>query len=257
MLYDKNKLLLLKTAFTAAPPADPAMMQGGAPPMDPSMMQGGGMPMDPSMMAPAGGMPMGDPMMAAPPDPSMMGGAPAPPPGGDPAADPMMQQEMMRQMIRDEMQAIMGQQGAGADGMAKPKGQGSKVDQAISSMNQRVDELTKAMVVGFRQGGIEIPLADMLSLGQAGTDPSSTGGQTPPSEQAAPAAAEIMQPGLEGNDEGSQPAKVGSLSDDLQVLHKLAEVRDALNRTGLGAKTASAQRDPLNASRDYLAGLYR
>ena len=106
----------------AAPPMDPAMMQGGMPPgmppgmpMDPAMMGGmppQGMPMDPAMMQ--GGMPPGmpmDPAMmgAAPPmDPAMMGGEMPPEEmPADPNAPPVMNIEQEITDIKEMLQALM------------------------------------------------------------------------------------------------------------------------------------------------------
>ena len=237
-----------------APPMDPAMMAGGmppgAPPMDPAMMAGGAPPMDPAMMA--GGMPMGDPMMAMPPE--------AGPPPADPSAQAMGDQEAIRNIIREEIQKAMG---GGLDpaagGMGGPKKGGNKIEEIVHSLEEKMKEQTKIFVTALRKQGVEIPLADLYAIEQAGgsltgPNPDSTG-QVPPNS--APGISEGLATGLGGASAAPQPGKIAGFTNEerVQQLRRLGETKDQLKRSAMGSKFSSF--DPHSADLGYLAGLWR
>jgi len=257
-VYDRAKLWKLaawsrfvpeKTAFV-----DPSggMPPGAAPPMDPAMMMAGGggmppeqaMPMDPGMMA--GGMPAGAPMPAAPP------GA-APPP--DPSVQAMGNEEMMRTIIRDEIQkAVGGGDGAGQVGLGGQK-KGSKIEelyQMLEMMREQSREDKKIFIAALRNAGIEIPLGDILAIedGHGGGTPASAPGQ------AVPGLSETMSSGLGGDASGSQPGKIADAVSVIDQLTQLAQTKDRLNRSALGPKLMSGF-NPHEPELTYLAGLYR
>lgn len=263
-VYDRNKLLKLaawaqmspqKMAFVdpaaaggmppgGAPPMDPAMMAGGMPPGDP-MAAAGGMP--PEMMM--GGIPAGDPMMTAPP-----GAAPAPPPA-DPSAQAMGDQEMMRSMIRDEIQKAMGS-GEGGVAAGGVKKSGNKFEDALRVLEDKMKEQSKIFVAALRNAGIEIPLADLYGIDKA--DGSGAAAGTPTAAQGQPGMSETLQTGLGGDTAGSQPGKVASFRRDEQQiaqLTKLAQTKDSLQRSALSNRLTPF--DPNKADLSYLAGLFR
>jgi hypothetical protein len=228
-------------------PMDPSMM-GGAPPMDPAMM-GGAPPMDPSMM---GGAPPMDPSMmggAPPMDPSMMGGAPP----VDPSMQAMGDQEAIRSVIREEIQKALGSgtdagQGVSAGGTKKG---GNKFDDAIAQLRQEMQQQTKTFAVALRQAGIEIPLADLLSMdGSLGT---SAGNQGSP-QKPEPGISETLQPGTSGATENGGVGKIASIETEVEMLTKLANAKDALKRSALAEKITKF--DPRAVDLSYLNGLY-
>ena len=99
------------------------------------------------------------------------------------------------------------------------------------------------IVAALRQAGIELPLADVM-----GIDGSTTGKQQP-------GITETLQPGSVGTNEGALVSKVAEFDADIEQLVKLAEVRDSLKRTAIGAKLIPF--DPLLPEKNYFAGLYR
>lgn len=259
-VFDRNKLLKLaawarmspeKQAFVdpaaaaggmppGAPPMDPAMMAGGMPAGDP-MMAGGAMP--PEMMM--GGMPAGDPMMAAPP------GAVPPPP--DPSAQAMGDQEMMRGMIRDEIQKALGS-GEGGVAAGGAKKSGNKFEDALRVLEDKMKEQSKIFVAALRNAGIEIPLADLYGIDKADGSGAAAGAPT----AAQPGISETLQTGLGGDAAGSQPGKIASHQEDEQQiaqLTKLAQTKDSLQRSALAERLTPY--DPNEADLSYLAGLFR
>ena len=265
-IYDRNKLLKLaawarmspsKEAFVdpaaaaaggmppgAAPPMDPAMAAGGMPPGDPmAAAAAGGMP--PEMMM--GGMPAGDPMMAAPPG--------AAPPPADPSAQAMGDQEMMRSMIRDEIQKAMGS-GEGGVAAGGAKKSGNKFEDALRVLEDKMKEQSKIFVAALRNAGIEIPLADLYGIDKA--DGSGAAAGTPTAAQGQSGMSETLQTGLGGDAAGSQPGKVASLRQDerqIAQLTKLAQTKDALQRSALANRLTHF--DPNEADLSYLSGLFR
>jgi hypothetical protein len=199
---------------------------GGAPPMDPAMM-GGMPPMDPAMM---GGMPPMDPAMMSPP--------PAPP-------QPMADQEMMRTLIQEELQKVLG---GGEGALGAPAKKGNKVEELLAGVEQRMlqklEQRDKMFVAALKQLGVEIPLSAMLGVDEA---PQSAGQQ-----QAS--ASEILQPGGGGASDGSALAKIGEFEEAVDCLLKLAEAKQALNSSVLGGKLTPF--DPRLPEKRILAGLY-
>jgi hypothetical protein len=257
-VYDRNKLLKLAAWAQMSPQkqafVDPATAAGAmppsAPPMDPAMaggdpMMAGGMPpMPPEMMM--GGMPAGDPMMAA-------SAVPPPPPSPiDPSMQAMGDQEMIRSIIRDEIQKALGGGEGGVSNGAK-KGSGNKFDDALRVLEEKMKEQSKIFVAALRNAGIEIPLADLYGIDKA--DGSGAGTGTPTAAQ--PGISETLQTGLGGDAAGSQPGKIASLRQDEQQiaqLTKLAQTKDALKRSALAEPMT--QYDPNEADLSYLAGLF-
>jgi hypothetical protein len=236
---------MAKSAFVD--PSAAGMPPGGAPPMDPAMMgmpPGGAPPMDPAMM----GMPPGG---APPMDPAMMGM----PPGGTPPMDPSVQmmadQEMMRNMIREEIQKTMG--GDGGQGIAAPAKKGNKVEDALAQfeqrMTQKIEAKDKMIVAALRQAGIEISLADMFGIDGSAQQ------QSPQPSSGQPGLSEILSPGGQSTQDGSSLAKVGELESDIAILTKLADTRKALQRSVLGRTLTPF--DARLPERTVLAGLYR
>jgi hypothetical protein len=215
-----------------APPMDPAMM-GGAPPMDPAMM-GGAPPVDPAMM---GGAP--------PMDPAMMGGAPP----MDPSTAAMGDQEAIRSVIREEIQkAVSGDGGQGIAAGGK-KG-GNKFDDAIGQLKREMQQQMKVFALAMRKAGIEIPLADLLSMD--GSVPSSPDQQAP-----GPGTSEVLQPGATGMSEEGGIGKIAEVQEaerQIEMLRKLADAKDALKRSVLGAKITRF--NPQEADISFLNGLY-
>jgi len=250
-VYDRAKLLKLSAWSRLAPGktafVDPSggMPPGGAPPMDPAMMMAGGggmppeqaMPMDPGMMA--GGMPAGAPMPAAPPP--------------DPSVQAMGNEEMMRTIIRDEIQKALG----GGDGQVGLGGQkkGSKIEelyQMLEMIREQNREDKKILIATLRNAGIEIPLGDILAIedNHGGSAPASAPGQ------AAPGLSETMSPGLGGDAGGNQPGKIANAMSVIDQLTQLAQTKDRLNRSALGPKLMRGF-NPQEPELTYLAGLYR
>jgi hypothetical protein len=250
-VYDRAKLLKLaawsrlapgKTAFV-----DPSggMPPGAAPPMDPAMMMaGGGMPpeqvppMAPAMMT---GGAAGAPMPAAPPDAM-------PPP--DPSVQAMGNEEMMRTIIRDEIQKALGGDGAGPVGQKK----GNKIEelyQMLEMMREQAKEDKKIFIAALRSAGIEIPLGDILAI-----EDNRSGAPTPAAGQAMPGLSETMNPGLGGDAGGNQPGKIADALSVIDQLTKLAQTKDRLNRSALGPKLVHGY-NPQEPELSYLAGLYR
>lgn len=262
-VYDRNQLLKLAAWARMLPEKSAFVDPGGAAPMPP----GGVPPMDPAMMA--GGMPAGDPMMAAPPmDPAMPAGGGAPPvdpmmaapPGAAPApADPSVQamgdQEMMRGMIRDEIQKAMGSGEGGVAAGGVKKG-GNKFEDALHVLEEKMKEQSKIFVAALRNAGIEIPLADLYGIDKA--DGSGAAAGTPTAAQSQPGLSETLQTGLGGDAPGGQPGKIAHLAEaERQVarLTKLAQTKDRLQRSAL-SETLHPY-DPAEADLSYLAGLFR
>lgn len=255
-VYDRNKLLKLAAWAQMSPQkkafVDPAAAAGGGMPpegMPPEMMAGGMPPgggMPPEMMM--GGMPAGDPMLAAPP-----GGA-APPPA-DPSAQAMGNQEMMRNMIRDEIQKAMGS-GEGGVAAGGAKKSGNKFEDALRVLEDKMKEQSKIFVAALRNAGIEIPLADLYGIDKA--DGSGAAAGTPTAAQGQPGMSETLQTGLGGDAAGSQPGKIASLRQEEQEiaqLTKLAQTKDALQRSALAGRLTHF--DANEADLSYLAGLFR
>jgi len=254
-VYDRSKLLKLaawarlapgKTAFV-----DPSggMPPGAAPPMDPAMMMAGGMPpgapMDPAMSA--GGMPAGAPMPMAPPG--------AAPPSPDPSVQAMGNEEMIRNIIRDELQkALAGGDGAGAVGPGGQK-KGNKIEelyQMLEMMREQNKEDKKIFIAALRNAGIEIPLGDILAI----EDNRGGGTSAPAPNQTTPGLSETMSPGLDGDANGGQPGKIADAVSVIDQLTKLAQTKDRLNRSALGPKLNRSY-NPQEQDLSYLAGLYR
>ncbi len=262
-VYDRNKLLKLAAWAQMSPapqkkafvdPASAAAMPPGAPPMDPAMgdpMMAGGMPTDPAAvggMPPMGaGMPAGEPMPIAAP------GAAAPLPV-DPSAQAMGDQEMMRSIIRDEIQKAMG---GGEGGVAAGgKKSGNKFEDALRVLEDKMKEQSKIFVAALRNAGIEIPLADLYGIDKA--DGSGAAAGTPTTAQAQPGISETLQTGLGGDAAGSQPGKIASLGreeEQIAQLTKLAQTKDSLKRSALAERMTPF--DPNEADLSYLAGLFR
>jgi len=254
-VFDREKLLKL-TAWAQLGPkhafVDPGsaggLPPGGAPPMDPAMM-GGMPPMDPAAMGgmpPMGGMPAGDPMMAAPPG--------AAPPLPDPSAQAMGDQEMMRSIIREEIQKALG--GGGEGGVAAGgKKSGNKFEDALRVLEDKMKEQSKIFVAALRNAGIEIPLADLYGIDKA--DGSGAPAGAPTAAQGG-GISETLQTGLGGDATGSQPGKIGSVDpggDKIAQLMKLAETKDHLQRSALASRRTMF--DPQQEDLSYLAGLFR
>lgn len=246
-VFDRGQLLKLaawsrmmpdKTAFVD--PSGGGMPPAAAPPMDPAM---------------SGAMPPG----AAPVDPMMMAVPPGAPPPAPAPADPvqtMGDQEMMRQMIRDEVQKAVG---GGEGGVAAPgQKKGNKIEelyQMLEMMREQNKEDKKIFVAALRNAGIEIPLGDILAIENNRGDglPTVPGlGQAPTQ----PGTSETMNSGLGGDAAGGQAGKVAAQDDMFAQLTKLAQTKDRLKRSALASKLSPAC-DPQEADLSYLAGLYR
>jgi len=255
-VFDRVKLLKLAAWAQLSPHkrafVDPAAMggmpPGGAPPMDPTMMGGappGMPPMDPAAMGGmppmAGGMPASDPMLAAPPD--------AAPPPPDPSAQAMGDQEMIRNIIREEIQKAVGGGDGGIAGGAKKSG--NKFEDALRVLEDKMKEHSKIVVAALRNAGIEIPLADMYGIDKADGSGAAAGAPT------AAGISESLQTGLGGNAAGGQPGKIASIDDEDQIarLAKLAALKDHLQRSALAPSLTSF--DPQKEDLSYLAGLFR
>jgi hypothetical protein len=234
----------------------------GAPPMDPSM--------DPSMAPPVGGPPLGQPipmdpamMGGAPPmDPAMMGGAPPMDPAAmDPSMAAMGSQEAMRSVIREEIQRALGGGEGGAAGGAGGavggvKKGGNKFDEAISQLKQEMQQQMKVFVTAMRKAGIEIPLADLFSLDGSLT-PDAQLGQPSPLGQQQQGASEMLSPGASGisDNAASGVGKVAEFNESVEMLLKLASIRDSLKASAIGSKVTPF--NPNQVDMDYFAGLYR
>jgi len=267
-VYDRNKLLKLaawarlspeKNAFVdpasaapmppgGAPPMDPAMMGGGMS-MDPAMAGGGMPPMDPAMMG--GGMPAGDPMMAAPPG--------AAPPPADPSMQAMGDQEMLRNLIRTEIQNAMG--GMGEGGVAAGgKKSGNKFEDALRVLEEKMKEQTKIFVAALEKAGISIPLAALYGIDTA--DGSGAAAAAPTAADSAPQSAqglsETMATGLGGSAAGGQPGKIAEFHEaqtQIAQLTKLAQAKDSLKRSALASRMNQTFH-PEAADLSYLEGLF-
>jgi len=214
-----------KTAFIAAPGMG---MPPGQPPMDPSMM-------DPAMM---GQPPMDPAMMGQPPmDPGMM----APPPM-DPGMQAMADQEGMRSMIREEIQKALGSGDAGP-GVASPSAgrKSDKFENAVAQMKEQSEQQMKMFVAALRKAGIEIPVADVMSMD----------GSMQPQQSVT----EMLQPGQPGTLDGGLVAKAAACEETIKQLTELARVRDSLKTGAMNAKLIPF--DPMLPEKNYFEGVFR
>ena len=256
-VFDQAQLLKLaawaklspdKTAFVEAGDAMPPGM-----PMDPAMM--GGMPPAPPPMPPGdpgvAGMPAGDPMMAAPPE--------AAPPPADPSMQTMGDQEMLRNLIRTEIQNAMG--GMGEGGVAAGgKKSGNKFEDALRVLEEKMKEQTKIFVAALEKAGISIPLAALYGIDTA--DGSGAAAAAPTAADSAPQAAqglsETMAIGLGGSAAGGQPGKIAEFHEaqtQIAQLTKLAQAKDSLKRSALASRLNKSFH-PEAADLSYLEGLF-
>lgn len=173
-------------------------------------------------------------------DPAMMGGAPP----ADPAAQTMADQEMLRTLIREEIQKAMGGGDAGQGVATGQKKGGNKFEDAIAQLRQQNEQQLKVIVAALRKAGLEIPLADIMGIESAGQQQPGTQGVS-----------ETLQPGIAGTQDGSLMAKAAEFDRSVAQLVKLAETRDSLKRSAMGRKLIEF--DPLLPERNYFAGLTR
>jgi hypothetical protein len=164
-------------------------------------------------------------------DPAAMG-----PPPADPGASQMADQEMMRKMIQEEIQKAMGGQGEGA---GVKKSGGNKMEAALAQITEKIDNNMKMTVAALRQGGIEVPLADMLGIERSENQQGSS---------------ELIQPSQSvGGFTNESSAKVASFEQDIEGLDKLLRARQKLG--GIFAEKKAAF--DVFPAKNYFAGLYR
>ncbi len=178
-----------------------------------------------------------------------------PPPPADPSSQAMGDQEMMRSIIRDEIQKAMGG-GEGGVANGTKKGSGNKFEDALRVLEDKMKEQSKIFVAALRNAGIEIPLADLYGIDKA--DGSGAAAGTPTAAQSQPGLSETLQTGLGGDAAGSQPGKIASLGheeEQIAQLTKLARTKDSLQRSALAGRMIPF--DPNEADLSYLAGLFR
>ena len=194
------------------PPMDPAMM-GGAPPMDPSMM--GGMPpmppsagaTDPSMAAGIEGMPPADDLQQP------AGGPPAEGGGGEEQAMNMLE-DMVRKVVREEMQTMQPQTGLGGE-------DNEDLEERLSNIEDAVQDLLERQIDS--EGTLEEAAEDMPMGGMAAPAVEDELEAMAPQMATPPGAFDAaMDPSMMGGMEVTGSEKEENVSDLLKDLNAFA-----------------------------------